>query len=423
MEKICVLTFGCSLNQSDSDRLIANLEERGFLIVNNKEEAELVVLNSCAVKGPTESKFFTLLEKLSEEGKKIVVAGCIAQSMPEKLEDYSKIGTSQIDNIADVVDETLNGNIVSMIVNENSNKILMPSKRENPLLEIIPISSGCLGDCTYCITKIARGKLFSYPLNDIVNRAKKAISEGVKEIFLTSSDNGCYGFDFKDKKNLAYLIRAISNLEGEFKLRVGMSNPNHIMSFLDELIESMKHHKVYKFLHIPVQSGNNFVLEDMNRKYSVEDFYYIVNRFRKEIPEITIATDIIVGYPTETEAFYQDTLKLIEHVKPDVANISRFWPRPHTEAEKLKEIPGSIVKERTIAVKSKFEFESARQNRKWIGWEGKVLITEKGKDDTFIARNLSYKPVMVLDNVEVGKEYNVKIYDVTEHYLRARLFN
>lgn len=421
MEKICIKTFGCSLNQSDSDRIIANLEERGFIITNKEDDAELIILNSCAVKGPTESKFFTLLEKLTNEGKKIIVAGCIAQAMPEKLENYSKIGTSQLDCVGDVVDETLNGNIVNVLVEENKNKILMPIKRQNPLVEIIPISSGCLGNCTYCITKLARGKLFSYPMKDIVNRAKSAINEGVKEIFLTSPDNGCYGIDNKSQVNLPKLVKEVANLEGNFYVRIGMANPNHVLKYLDDLIEILKHPKVYKFIHLPIQSGNNYVLEDMKRNYSVEDYYYIISRIKKEIPNITIATDIIVGYPTETEAFYQDTVTFVKDIKPNVCNISRFWPRPHTEAAKLKEIEGGIVKDRAIEIKRRFEWESLKENQKWIGWKGKVLITEKGKEDSFISRNINYKPIMIIDNVKVGEEYEIIIHDATKHYLRAKL--
>jgi len=428
MEKICVKTFGCSLNQADSDRIIANLLERGFIIVDNTDDAELVILNSCAVKGPTESKFFTLIDKLKKDGKKLVVAGCISQAMPEKLEDCSKIGTSQLDSISDVVDETLNGNIVSVLVKENKNKILMPSKRQNPLVEIIPISSGCLNNCTYCITKLARGGLYSYPIEDIVARAKKAISEGVKEIFLTSPDNGCYGFDFIDNKdrkiNLSTLVRKVAELDGHFYIRIGMANPNHIMKIIDEFIDVLKLDKVYKFAHIPVQSGDNFVLEDMKREYSIEDYYYIVNKIKKAIPDITIATDIIVGYPTESEVAYQNTLTMIKDTKPNVANISRFWPRPHTPAAELKEIPGGEVKDRTITIKRSFEWESRRENQKWIGWEGVVLVTEEGKMGSFISRNMSYKPVIIIVDkvfVQVGEKYKVKVYEVTEHYLRAKL--
>jgi len=421
MEKICLKTFGCSLNQADSDRIRAALEERGFEFTDDMEEANLVVLNSCAVKGPTESKFFTLLEKLRNQHKKVVIAGCIAQAMPEKLPEFSKIGTDQLDAIADVVDETLNGNIVSVLVQEQKNKLLMPTKRANPLLEIIPISTGCMGSCTYCITKKARPQFYSHPVEDILKRAKKAVQEGVKEIYLTSPDNGCWGFDMKS--NLAELVEKVSAIEGDFMIRVGMANPNHILKYINKLIEVFKHPKVYKFIHIPVQSGNNYVLEDMNRSYQVEDYYHIVDKIKKEIPDMTISTDIIVGYPTETEAFFKDSIKLIKETKPEVINVSRFWPRPHTPAEKLKPLLGGILKERAIETLDAFKWQAFEGNKKWKGWKGKILITEKGRDDSYIGRNYAYKQVILLEKVELGKWYEVEVKDNTQHDLRAVLIN
>ncbi len=419
MDKICVKTFGCSLNYADSERIVAALKKKGFEIINNVEEATLVILNTCAVKGPSESKFFTLLEKLKEAHKPVVVAGCISQAMPEKLTEYSKIGPDQLDSIGEVVEETLSGNIVSILVAEKKNKLGIPKVRMNPLLEIIPICNGCLGACTFCITKNARGALFSHPIEEIVEAVRLAVRDGVKEIYLTSSDNGCYGFD--NNTDLAELLRKVCEVEGDYKVRVGMANPNHILKYLKKLIDAFKHPKIYKFLHIPVQTGNNFILEDMNRGYQIEDYHHIINEFKKEIPDITISTDIIVGYPTETEAHFQDTIKLIKDTKPDVMNLSKFWPRPHTAAEKLKQLPGDVVKRRGMEATSAFDWVAFERNKRWKTWTGKVLMTEKGKEDSFIGRNLAYKQVIVFEEVELGKWYKVKINHITKHDLRGEI--
>ncbi|MFT4297940.1 MAG: tRNA (N(6)-L-threonylcarbamoyladenosine(37)-C(2))-methylthiotransferase [Candidatus Woesearchaeota archaeon] len=421
MEKICIKTFGCSLNQADTERIKAILAEKGFGFTKNIDESELIILNSCAVKGPTESKFFTLLEKLKQQHKKVVIAGCISQAMPEKLAEYSKIGTDQIDAIADVVEETLNGNAVSVLVQENKNKLEMKSSRENPLVEIIPISKGCMGNCTFCITKIARPGYYSFSAEHIVTAVGKAVSEGVKEIYLTSQDNGCWGFDLGS--DLAELLEIVCKIPGDYMIRVGMMNPNHVLKNLNKLIAAFKHPKVYKFLHIPVQSGNNYVLEDMKRCYLAEDYEHVVNSFKKEIPEITISTDIIVGYPTEKDAYFKDTLSLVQRTKPDVINISRFWPRSHTPAYKLKQLPGNLVKERTIELVNAFKWMAHNENKKWKGWKGKVLMTEKGKENSYIGRNSSYKQIVVFDKVELGKWYDVIINDATEYDLRGKVVN
>ena len=419
MDKICIKTFGCSLNFADSERIRAALKERGFELCDTIDEAALVVLNSCAVKGPTEKKFFALLDKLNQQHKKIVIAGCISQAMPEKLNEYSKIGTDQLDAIGDVAEETLSGNVISVLVKEKKNKLTLASDRQNPLLEIIPISTGCKGSCTFCITKKARGVFCSNPAKDIIECVKKAKDEGVKEVYLTSQDNGCWGFD--NDTDLAELLTEICKIEGNYMIRVGMANPNHVLKILDKLIQAFKHPRVYKFLHIPVQSGNNYVLEDMKRGYQVEDYIHIVNSFKKEIPNITISTDIIIGYPTESDAFFKDTVNLIKETKPDIMNLSRFWPRPHTIAADLEQLPGGVVKERVIEATSIFNWTAYEYNKRWKGWEGKVLITEKGKDESFIGRNFAYKQIILHENVEIGKWYNVKVIDSTNHDLRAKL--
>ncbi|MCB9359009.1 tRNA (N(6)-L-threonylcarbamoyladenosine(37)-C(2))-methylthiotransferase [Candidatus Woesearchaeota archaeon] len=419
MEKICILTFGCALNNADSESITAVLQERGFQIIDDKESADLIVINSCAVKGPTETAFFKLLDELKQENKKVVVAGCISQAMPEKLSEYSKIGPDQIDMIADIVDETLSGNVVNALVEERKNKLLIPTARKNPLLEVIPISSGCDSDCSYCITKLARGELYSYPMEDIVNRVRKAKNEGVKEIYLTSQDCGCWGFDIG--KNLSDLLNEICKIEGDFMVRVGMSNPDHVLKILNPLIEAFKNKKIYRFLHIPVQAGNNFVLEDMKRGYTSEDYYLIVNKFKKEFPDITIATDIIVGYPTEKDEFFQDTIKLLKETKPNIVNLSKFWPRPKTEAAKLKQLPTETTKDRSLMVSTTFAWIAYQENKRWQNWKGKALATEKGKDGSTVLRNYAYKPIIVDKEVELGGRYDVEVFDVTKYDLRGRI--
>ena len=415
MTKVFVKTFGCSLNQADGEQMHAVLEQDGFSMASSYEDADVIVLNSCAVKGPTESKFFTLINKLEKNGKKIVAAGCIPQSMPEKLNHYSKIGTEQIPAISEVVSRTLHGEIVSELDDTHKNKLSVPAKRLNPLVEIIPISAGCLSSCTYCITKHARGELTSYPINDILKRVRKAKREDVKEIFLTSPDNGCYGFELKT--NLAHLVKEIASIKGEFMIRIGMGNPQHILRFADEFADVLNLPNVYAFAHIPVQAGSDTVLKDMHRGYRKRHYTKLINILNKKVPNLTIATDIIVGFPTETEEDFQETLRIIEETKPDIANVSRFWPRPHTSAAEMKELPGAIVKERTIRFVTAYETIAKQKNEKLLSTVQNILITEKGKKGTIIGRTKSYKQVIVPDSCEMGKRYDAKIIDCTPYYL------
>ena len=250
--------------------------------------------------------------------------------------------------------------------------------------------------------------------------AKNALSEGVREIWLTSQDCGCYGMD--TRTNLPGLLRRVCALEGEYMIRVGMMNPNHALSFLDELVDAYKNPRVYKFLHVPVQSGDDIVLKDMNRFYTVKDFTKIVKEFRKEIPKITISTDIIAGFPTEDDVSFQRSLELLEDIRPDVLNISRFWVRPGTEAAKMKQLHGRVTNQRSRRVAEAFNAIALANNRRWIGWEGSVLVSEKGKRGDYCARNYAYKPVILKDKRDImGRFLNVRISDATKNDLRGEI--
>ena len=223
-------------------------------------------------------------------------------------------------------------------------------KENNDLVEIVPINEGCLNTCSFCKTKQARGILFSYSIESIKEVVKSAVNRGVKEIYLTSQDTACYGFDIGT--NLPELLKELISVKGNYKIRIGMMNPWHLRKIKKELFEVIKNRRIIKFLHIPVQSGSEKVLENMKRMHSVKEFEKIAEEFRKKFPrkkfpDSTIATDIIVGYPTEKEEDFEQTLKLIKKVKPEVLNISAFSSRPKTPASKLKQLSSEVIKERT----------------------------------------------------------------------------
>jgi len=433
MTKIFFITQGCSLNNADTEVMKGLLAKAGFEFAANEEEADLIIFNTCTVKGPSESFFRTKLAKLEELNKPIIVAGCIAQTSPELGQEHSLIGVDQINNIVEIVEETLNGNIVSLIVPEKLNRLNMPKVKDNKLIEIIPISQGCLGEpCTYCKVKQARGHLYSYPRDDILRQAERAIRHGVKEIWLTAQDTGCYGYDFRDTENLSegnhyllpQLVKDVAQIPGEFMVRIGMANPNHVKDYVDELIDVLKLKKVFKFIHLPVQSGNDEVLRNMKRKYTEEEFKEIVSKLRDAIPELTLSTDIICGFPGETYEQFRDSVALIEDVKVDVLNVSKFWPRLGTEAAKMEDqIDGAEIKKRVAILTNAFDYVAFARNKTWRNWEGAIIIDEKGKDDTVVGRNFAYKPV-ILENKEgilkIGDVVKARIVHSTIHDLRAK---
>ncbi|MFA5406228.1 MAG: tRNA (N(6)-L-threonylcarbamoyladenosine(37)-C(2))-methylthiotransferase [Candidatus Nanoarchaeia archaeon] len=335
--RVKLITFGCSANQADSELMAGILVKAGHKIVNNKPNAYLI--NTCTVKNHTEAKIKRLLKSL--KGQRVIVAGCMVNANPELktlFPKYSFIGVNDCNQVL----EALNGE--SFITDERTNKLCQPKLRQDELVDIIQLSMGCLGQCAYCKTKQAKGQLSSYPKELIIKQAKQALIEGVKELWLTSQDCACYGFDLGT--NLVELINELVQLPYEFKVRVGMMNPKHAIK-LKGLPELFTNKKIYKFAHLPVQSGSDKVLCDMNRGYTVSDFKQLINNLRRVVPDINVSTDIICGYPTETESDWAKTVSLMQWLRPGFLNISMFTPRQGTPASQLKQLPPGLAKERS----------------------------------------------------------------------------
>ena len=279
---------------------------------------------------------------------------------------------------------------------------------------ILPIAQGCLGHCTYCITKFARGKLLSYDPETLVRDFGSFVNEGAKEILVTAQDTACYGFDIGT--DLPTLLNSMLRTEGDYRVRIGMMNPNHLKKIVDGLIDCMDDGRVYKFLHIPVQSGSNTVLKNMNRGYTVESFLELVDVLRESIPEISIATDIIVGFPGETYEDYELTESLVRTLHADTLNITRFSSRPGTKAASMEQIHGQVAKRRSTDLtnlKNEVEYEV---NKRLIGSRFRALATEVGKEGT-IVRTEYYRPVVIKEDIPLGTFVDVEITDCRSTYL------
>ena len=246
---------------------------------------------------------------------------------------------------------------------------------------------------------------------------------GAKEFWVTSQDTACYGKDLGS--NLAELLEALDGLAGDFKVRVGMMTPNMVTDMQNRLVEAFRSEKVFKFLHLPVQSGDDETLKRMRRFYTATEFKHIVDAFRVEFPDLTLATDIIVGFPGETAEAFENTLKLLEEVKPDVTNVSKFFARPKTKAAEIKEdlVELGEIKRRSTVAAQLAKQVSFERNQRWVGWVGEVLVDEKGKvEGSWVGRNFAYKPVAIksTDNL-LGKTLRVKVAEAFATYLKGAI--
>lgn len=424
MPKIHFITQGCSSNSRESEIMIGLLTKCGFEIENDENKSDANVVNICTVKGDATALREARRLKKEHPDKKLIVAGCITGGIAPKIkkidEGISLVSTHNLGRIAAVVENSLRGRVLDFLDKKYEPKINLPSRRKNPVIGIVPILNGCNYFCTFCSTKLVKGKLFSYPMDAVKEEVKGHLREGCREIWITSNDTGAYMVEQGGRHRLTELLEMVLSVPVDFKLRLGMINPGNALAILDELIGIYKNPKMFKFLHIPLQSGNDYVLKLMNRRYTVDDFFGLINAFRKELPEITLSTDMIVGFPSETESQFEDSLDAVKKTKPDVLNISRYAAREGTIASKMRQLPTNTLKQRSIIMSKLYREIAFENNRRWINWEGKILIDEIGKDGTFVGRNYCYKPVVVKGRFNLGDEIDVNITGATSFDLRAR---
>ncbi|XP_055383786.1 threonylcarbamoyladenosine tRNA methylthiotransferase [Condylostylus longicornis] len=430
-QKIYVKTWGCAHNNSDSEYMAGQLAVYGYNLTNNKNEADLWLLNSCTVKNPSEDTFRNDIKSGLKDGKHVVVAGCVPQGAPksEYLKGLSVVGVQQIDRVVEVVEETLKGHTVRLLQPKKDTgkrvagpKLALPKVRKNPLIEIIPINSGCLNQCTYCKTKHARGDLVSYSPEEIVERAKQAFEEGCCEIWLTSEDTGTYGRDINS--SLPELLwKLVEVIPQSCMMRVGMTNPPYILEHLEEIAKCLKHPRVYSFLHVPVQSGSDSVLSDMKREYCRKDFEQVVDYLRDNVPGVTIATDIICGFPGETEADFEETMTLCEKYKFPSLFINQFFPRPGTPAARMERIPANLVKTRTKRLTDLFYTYEPYIHK--VGEKQTVLVTEISHDKNFyVGHNKFYEQVLLPKQKNLlGKSVQVRIVSASKFSMNAELID
>ncbi len=421
MPNVYVKSYGCSANTADAEIAKGELVENGYTLVKSPEEADINIIVTCVVKTPTEQKVSRELKMLEASGKPLIVAGCMPKSMNlqvnELVPSASLVGPDDIERMPEAASHALNGEKVSYIDGDPTNRTCLPRVRSNPLIHIAPISTGCLGNCSYCIVKFARGHLYSFPYDGIITDISQAVADGCKEIWVTAEDTSTYN---DNGVRLPELLDRITAVDGDFRVRVGMTTPNSLDEVMEGLLMSLSNEKMFQFIHIPIQAGNDQILMAMRRKYSVKEFKEVVNKLRTAYPDIGISTDIICGFPGETEEQFQDSLDLITWLRPDVLNINRFWERPGTDAANMPgRLHGRDTKERSRRMTTLWKELAVDVGKKWLGWEGEILLNEVGKNDTKVGRNYVYKSIAVKTDAPLGSFVKVKVKDVGVGFLIA----
>lgn len=411
--------YGCTQNLAEGENIRNILLKSGGVEVSDMFDADIIIVNSCAVKTPTEDKVIQFIYDASATDADVLVTGCLPKIHPDRIKKTCPDAILTPPNLGRSILKYLP---ISLANGETYQLARLPEKPVflpgHPLTAVMPISQGCLGSCTYCSVKFARGWLTSYPPSKLIDYARQAISLGAKELYVTSQDTAVYGKDCGT--NLVELLSGLLSIEGEFQIRIGMMNPVYLPEIVDPLLDLMLNDtRIYRFLHIPVQSGSDRILKLMNREYDVQSYEELINKIRSKIPHITLSTDVIVGFPGETNFDFEETVKLLETYRFDIVNISKYGDRPLAASSQFNnKVPPDIKKKRSTYLSQKVRQIQIEKNMEWIGWKGEALILHDTPQGQKFARNIYYRPI-ILQNGNIGEKVHVEITWATRSTLHG----
>jgi tRNA-2-methylthio-N6-dimethylallyladenosine synthase len=457
MKKVYIETLGCQMNKSDAERMFGMLEYLGYTQTTEPKEADMLIINTCSIRQLSEDKAYSAIGvwgkwKKNKPDLKIVFAGCVAQQAGKELFKRAPyvdlvLGTQRLYELPNLVKRIEAGERIVSTEEKPFEESDIQINRVKSINAWIPIMEGCNNFCTYCIVPYTRGRERSRKPDLILNEVKKALKEGFKEITLLGQNVDSYGkglietengFENVDSRefgtdkdgnqiNLSWLLRKVNSIDGNFRIRFVTSYPTDIT---EELINTViELDKVCEYFHIPMQSGDDYVLKKMNRRYDYATYKKICDNLRTRIPDVTITSDFIAGFPGETEEQFQNTLRAMSELELDYSNTAAYSPREKTVAAKWVDlyIPENVKTERLARLNEHNRECCLKSNQKYVGREMEVLIekfeskAERGKN-VITGRTRNNKIVHIPYDKDITGEFvNVKITRARTWYLNGEL--
>lgn len=430
MLKIFFKTYGCQMNENDTEAMMGLLKEVGYEITFNMEEADVVIINTCAVRKKAEDKFYGFFGQVlkMKKKKKIIVGvtGCVVEKEREKLLEKGAdfiVGTRSITKIVNVLKSAKDNKKVSLF-EDNIDELIynIPRYRISKHHAWVTIIFGCDRFCTYCIVPYTRGREKSRPMNDVLLEVKELAKNGYREVTFLGQNVDAYGKDLKDGTSLAKLLEESSKIDGIERFWFITSYPT---DFSDDLIDVIsRNDKIAKSIHLPVQSGSNKILEKMNRKYTREFYLDLLNKIRSKVPEVSISSDIIVGFPGETDEDFEQTIDLVEKAQFERLNLAMYSPREGTLAWKYfnDDVPREIKVKRLQFLLNLQKRINRRLNERYFGKVVRIIVEAKAKNGLFYGRDIRNK-IIAFEGEEwmIGRFADVKIDKITAGPLYGRL--
>ncbi|MDR9815485.1 MAG: MiaB/RimO family radical SAM methylthiotransferase [Candidatus Methanoculleus thermohydrogenotrophicum] len=395
-KRIYVESYGCTYNHADTRRLEAILEGLGCRLTG-PDEADAVVINTCTVIGATERKMLRRLAAFAD--RDLYVTGCMPLVQQDLIHSVCSPRFIHPDEIHDLSPG--------------------PGTRGPGAIGVVQVACGCVGRCSYCITRLARGRLVSVSSEAILDAVQDLARSGAYEIQLTAQDVAAWGFD--QGESLPDLLQMIAEIPERFAVRLGMMHPASVLRILDPLVEAYESEKIFQFLHLPVQSGSDVILEQMRRGYRVADVIGIVEAFRERYPDMMISSDFITGFPGETNEDFQQTIDLQRRAAFVKVNITRYSRRPGTAAAALKDLPERVRTERSGMLLAEANRTYDHYNESWIGRETPIVATEKNAPGSTVCRNPCYLNVIIKEDLPFGFSGRAVITENRRHHVVGEL--
>ena len=431
--KIYIKSYGCQMNVYDSNRILDLFKNKNYERVEDPKDANLVVLNTCHIREKAAEKVYSDIGRIdkikknkSKEDYKLVIAGCVAQAEGKEIKKRAPsvdfvVGPQSYHNLPDMLDTS--DKIVSDEFTQNEKFKNLLYNSAGGVSEFVSIQEGCDKFCSFCVVPYTRGPEFSRPVSDIIVEIEKYVTQGVKEIiFLGQNVNAYHGIGIDGKsKDLAYLVNKVSEIENLSRIRYMTSHP---IDMTDSLIKVHKtNHKLMPFLHLPIQSGSDKILKDMNRKHTVDSYKKIVNKLRNERPDIALSSDFIVGYPNETDRDFEETMKFVDDVEFVIAYSFMYSQRPGTPAQKKDNVPLADKKARLSALQSLLKEQQKKFNKSFVGSNMEILFEKKGRyQNQYIGRSIYNQSVFTKNKKNlINTIENVKIINSTDFALESSI--
>ena len=430
--RAATVTFGCQMNARDSEKLTGILEEIGYVEESVEEKADFVIYNTCTVRENANQRVYGRLGQLNRVKRKnphmlIGLCGCMMQE-PHVVEKLKKsyrfvdliFGTHNIYKFAEILATRFESERMVIDIWKDTDKIVedLPSERQYSFKSGVNIMFGCNNFCSYCIVPYVRGRERSRNPRDIIREIETLVADGVKEVMLLGQNVNSYGKTLEEPMSFAELLREVEKIEGLERIRFMTSHPKDLS---DELIEVMKtSRKICRHLHLPVQSGSTDILKKMNRRYTKEQYLSLVDRIKTAMPDISLTTDIIVGFPGETEADFQETLDVVQKVRYDSAFTFIYSKRTGTPAAAMEnQVPQEVVKDRFDRLLKEVQKIAAEECSKHEGTTQTVLVEQMNEqDDTLVTGRLSNNLLVHFPGTKemIGQLVDVKLISCKGFY-------